>query len=183
MTDPTSFSRESQVGPWTAWPSLNEYWQRHYVNAVVNVCKQMAEWRGHSLGGVDGQNIPEYYLVTPGGSNNFSSVNLEAGCKAMGMDCSSVVFSHADLGPTNIIVEDEPRSGTVGIIDFEISGYPPRGWIRTKFRLCSGMDLYASATNNQTWWRAEVQKALGAAGFEDYAHAWMEWREYEPPQP
>ncbi|KAH8760747.1 hypothetical protein BGZ57DRAFT_582925 [Hyaloscypha finlandica] len=166
-----------------AWPSLNEYWQRHYVNAVVNVCKEMAEWKGHRLGGVDGQNIPEYYLVTPPGGNDFSSVNLEAGCKAMGMDCSSFVFYHADLGPTNIIVEDKPSSGRVGIIDFEISGYFPRGWIRTKFRLSPGMDLSASATDNQTWWRAEVQKMLGADGFEDYAQLWMEWRGYKPPQP
>ncbi|TID21012.1 hypothetical protein E2P81_ATG05639 [Venturia nashicola] len=55
------------------------------------------------------------------------------------------------------------------------------GWIRTKFRLSSGMDLSTSATtNNQTWWwRAEVQKALGANGFEDYAQAWMEWQGYK----
>lgn len=94
----------------------------------------------------------------------------------IGMDCSSFCFYHADLGPTNIIVEDKPNSGEVGIIDFEISGYFPRGWIRTKFRISSGMDLSASATNNQTWWRAEVQKALGANGFEDYSQAWIEWR-------
>jgi len=92
------------------------------------------------------------------------------------MDCSSFCFYHADLGPTNIIVENKPNSGEVGIIDFEISGYFPRGWIRTKFRISSGMDLSASATNNQTWWRAEVQKALGANGFEDYSQAWIEWR-------
>lgn len=152
-----------------AWPSLTEYWQRHYVNTAVNVCKEMAEWKGYRFGGVDGQNIPEYYLATPSGSDDFSSVNLEAGCKAMGMDCSSFVFYHADLGPTNIIVEDKPSSGRVGIIDFEISGYFPRGWIRTKFRLSSGMDLSASATDNQTWWRAVIQKMLGAHGFEDYA--------------
>jgi predicted unusual protein kinase regulating ubiquinone biosynthesis (AarF/ABC1/UbiB family) len=35
------------------------------------------------------------------------------------MDCSSFAFFHADLGPTNIIVEDNLMLGRVGIIDFE----------------------------------------------------------------
>jgi len=38
------------------------------------------------------------------------------------MDCSDLVFSHADLGPTNIIVEVNPRTGAVGVTDFEIAG-------------------------------------------------------------
>jgi predicted unusual protein kinase regulating ubiquinone biosynthesis (AarF/ABC1/UbiB family) len=72
---------------------------------------------------------------------------LSAGCEAIGIDCSSFVFYHADLRPTNMIVEDQPNSGKIGIIDFEISGYFPRDWIRTKFRLSSGMNLSASASN------------------------------------
>jgi predicted unusual protein kinase regulating ubiquinone biosynthesis (AarF/ABC1/UbiB family) len=42
------------------------------------------------------------------------------------MDCLNFVFTHADLGPTNIIVEDELNLGKVEIIDFEIAGYFPR---------------------------------------------------------
>ncbi|KAF2240342.1 hypothetical protein BU26DRAFT_526084 [Trematosphaeria pertusa] len=160
-----------------AWPTLNTQWRLHYVNTVVDVCKEMAEWKGHRVGGVDNQNTPEYFLVTPRGSDNFNSV--QAGCEAIGMDCSKPVFYHADLGPGNIIVEDEPTTGDIGIIDFEIAGYLPRGWIRTKFRLSPGMNL--SASEHPTWWRAEVQKALGAHGFEDHADAWMRWRGYSAP--
>jgi hypothetical protein len=158
----------------TAWPSLDEHWKLHYVDAVVNACMEMAQWEGPMFGGVDDQYIPEYFLA--GANDDFSL--LHAGCKAIGMDCSSFVFYHADLGPTNIIVEDEPRSGKIGIIDFEISGYFPRGWIRTKFRLSSGMDL--SASDHPTLWRAEIQKALGAKGFEDFTQAWMKWRGIAP---
>lgn len=161
----------------TAWPTLNDYWRRHYVDAVVNVCKEMSEWKGHRFRGVDNQHIPEYYLVVPRGSDDFST--LQTGCEAIDMDCSSFVFYHADLGPTNIIVEDEPSSGSVGIIDFEISGYFPRGWIRTKFRLSSGMDLSDEASDRPGWWRSEVQKALEANGFDDFSQAWMEWRGYK----
>lgn len=79
------------------------------------MCKEMAEWRTDRLCGVDNQCIPEHFLVTPPGSDNFSS--LQAGCEAIGMDCSSFVFGHANLGPTNIIAEDKPKLGEVGIID------------------------------------------------------------------
>ncbi|KKK22180.1 hypothetical protein ARAM_007478, partial [Aspergillus rambellii] len=59
--------------------------------------------------------------------------------KRWGMDCSDLVFYHADLGPGNIIVEDVPRTGSLGLIDWEIAGYFPRGWIRT-----NGLDLPGS---------------------------------------
>ena len=42
------------------------------------------------------------------------------------MDCLNFVFNHADLGPTNIIVENKLNSRKVGIIDFEIAGYFPQ---------------------------------------------------------
>ncbi|KFZ15621.1 hypothetical protein V502_05495 [Pseudogymnoascus sp. VKM F-4520 (FW-2644)] len=158
-----------------AWPSLDEYWRRHYVGVVANICSEMAEWKGPEFGGVDGKNIPERYLLKPSAPEDFSSANLQAECEAMGMDCSNFVFGHADLGPTNIIVEDEPDSGKVGIIDFEIAGYFPRSWIRTKFRISSGMDLSPLAADNPHWWRAEVQRALGANGFDDAVEAWEEW--------
>jgi len=75
-------------------------------------------------------------------------------------------------------VEDEPNSGKIGIIDFEISGYFPRGWIRTKFRLSSGMDFSTSASDDPTSWRAGIQRALGEREYEDYAQAWVKWRGY-----
>jgi len=43
------------------------------------------------------------------------------------------------------------------------------------------MDLSALATNDRTWRRAEVQKALGVNGFEGYAEAWLEWWGYDNP--
>jgi len=161
----------------SAWPSLSESWKRHYVSSIVDACQEMAEWKGDQIGGVDKQFVPKFFLVTPSGSDNFDSV--PAGCKAIGMNCADIVFYHADLGPNNIIVEDEPRHGKFGIIDFEISGYFPRGWVRTKFRLSSGMDFSASASDCPTWWRSEIQKALEIRGFEDYSQAWMKWRGYE----
>ncbi|KAF1347261.1 hypothetical protein EJ07DRAFT_160399 [Lizonia empirigonia] len=155
-----------------AWPSLSEYWRFHYVAAIAGVCKEMAQWEARGFGGVDDQNIPEYYLQ-PRGSDTFSS--LKTSCEEIGMDCSDLVFYHADLGPTNIIVEDEPMTGDIGVIDFEIAGYLPRDWVRTKFRLSSGMNLTRLAGDDSTWFRSEVQKLLGKEGFKDYSSAYMSW--------
>ncbi|KAL5400357.1 hypothetical protein PMIN03_012436, partial [Paraphaeosphaeria minitans] len=156
-----------------AWPSLTMEWRRFYVAAVVRICKEMAEWEGKMLSGVDGQCVPEYYLQ-PRGVDDFTS--LQDICATIGMDCSIFFFYHADLGPCNIIVEDEPEHGIIGIIDFEIAGYFPRGWIRTKFRVSSGMDLPASSKEEDPlWWRRQVQMALGADGFEDFTEEWQAW--------
>ncbi|GAW26233.1 putative protein kinase-like domain [Rosellinia necatrix] len=108
-----------------AWPTLDESWERYHVHAAVDICRGMAEWKGDRVGGVDKQCVPECFLVTPPGSKIFSLVPV--GCEAIGTDCSGVVFYHADLGPANVIVEDDPKSGKLEIIDFEISGYFPRG--------------------------------------------------------
>ena len=95
------------------------------------------------------------------------------------MDCSDLVFCHADLGPTNIIVEDEPQTGKIGVIDFEIAGYLPRDWVRTKFRISSGMNLTPLASDDQTWLRSKVQKLLGEEGFKDFSKAYMSWSNCE----
>jgi Choline/ethanolamine kinase len=78
------------------------------------------------------------------GPEDFSSAKVQATCEALGMGCLSFVFCHADIGPINIIVKDAPTTGKIWIVDFEIAGCFPRSWIRTKFRLCSGMkpDLF-----------------------------------------
>jgi hypothetical protein len=150
--------------------------QLFYVRAIVDICKEMAQWTSPVFGGVDGQYIPEDYLL-PRSCRDYGA--LEASCREMGMDCSDLVFYHADLGPGNIIIEDSPSEdrpgrGSIGIIDFEIAGYLPRGWVRTKFRLSSGMNL--SAGDEPGRWRSEVQKMLGQEGFEDYSAQHTAWR-------
>ncbi|KAL4803366.1 hypothetical protein BDV18DRAFT_144643 [Aspergillus unguis] len=151
-----------------AWPTLNEKWKRQYIDKIAKICCDMSEWSRDRIGGVDGKGIPERYL-TQGDSNNFSPENLLAGCKAAGMNCSQFVFSHGNLSPRNILVESVPAIGTLGIVDWDTAGFVPKGWIRTKFRIDSGLDLLG--VNDPTEWRREVQKKLGELGFEDYSNA------------
>ncbi|KAL2362010.1 hypothetical protein RJZ56_005082 [Blastomyces dermatitidis] len=157
-----------------AWPNLNAYWREYYVKAIMEICKNLADWKGHMLAGVDGKSVPEQYLIKDGAAKDYSPMNLQKACEEIGMDCSNFVFYHADLGPGNIIVENDPKSGAIGIIDWETAGYFPRGWVRTKFRISSGMNLGADVTE-PTSWRSKVQKLLGDQGFEDYSNAWQLW--------
>jgi aminoglycoside phosphotransferase len=162
----------------SAWPSLTEERRTYYVNAIAAKCEEMANWTGCRLSGVDGQDIPEPYLQ-PNGKEGYDTI--QDTCQAIGMDCSSFVFFHADLGPSNIMVADDPRSGRLGIIDFEISGFFPRGWVRTKFRISPGLDLSSAVTDTSpTYWRSEVQKALEKKGFEDYSEGYMNWLQKGP---
>jgi hypothetical protein len=158
-----------------AWPTLDEKWRQHYIKAIVNVCKFLESQECDKLCGADGKNALEPYLIKYGAEKDYSPDNLRQGCILIGMDCSKFVFYHADLGPGNIIVEDIPKTGTVGIIDWELAGYFPRGWIRTKFRISSGLNLPDTATDKPTAWRSGVQELLGEDGFEHYAPEWLSW--------
>lgn len=158
-----------------AWSTLDGKWRDHYMNAVVRICKFLASREGDKLCGVDGRNVLEPWLIKYGVEKKYSPHNLQQGCEAMGMDCSKFVFYHADLGPGNIIVEDIPTVGSVGIIDWEVAGFFPRGWVRTKFRISSGLNLPDSATDIPQEWRSGVQKLLGDQGFEDYTSQFVSW--------
>lgn len=55
-------------------------------------------------------------------------------------EATTLDFVHRQK-PGNVIVVDVPEIGDICIIDWEITGYFPRGWIRTKFRMSGGMRL------------------------------------------
>ncbi|KAJ5948289.1 hypothetical protein N7466_001304 [Penicillium verhagenii] len=156
-----------------AWPTLDGDWKSHYVNAIVDACKFLECREGNTLCGVDGKNVLENYLIKNGAEKDYSPCNLRRACELMGMDCSKFVFYHADLGPGNIIVEHIPQTGRIGIIDWEAAGFFPRGWIRTKFRMSSGMDLLDYYKPRE--WRSRVQRLLGAHGYEEYASEFETW--------
>lgn len=155
-----------------AWPTLDKEWRHHYAKAIVDVCKFLERQECDTFCGADGKNVLQPYLIKTGAEHDYSPGNLQQMCESMGMDCSKFVFYHSDLGPGNIIVEEIPKTGSVGIIDWESAGYFPRGWIRTKFLLSRGMNLEDAATDDPQEWRAEVEDLLGEHGFEEYTSQW-----------
>ncbi len=143
-----------------AWPAMDEELRQYYVARVAEECEKMAEWKskGAGISGVDGGDLPEYYL---GKTESMDPGELRENAITMGMDVSSLVFYHCDLGPGNVIVNPETKG--LGIIDWEIAGYVPRGWVRTKFHVSSGLDL--PNLEDGTDWRRLVAGKLAAMGF------------------
>ncbi|KAJ6788257.1 hypothetical protein PWT90_02394 [Aphanocladium album] len=63
---------------------------------------------------------------------------------ADGEFADAVSSPRAHLGPTSILVD--LQDDTIGIIDWEIAGFLPIEWIRTKFRASSGMEEEGGGT-------------------------------------
>lgn len=157
------------------WPNLDDHWRQVYINEIVRVIREMEGWKG-ALGGVDGQGIFENWLLVPKAKRDYTPENLRANCEELGMDCSDCVFYHADLAPTNILIEDEPQTGQISLIDFELAGFFPKSWIRTKFRASWAFDLDESTNSDPTLYRMQMEKTLEAHGYQDLTEAWHQRR-------
>ena len=157
-----------------AWPGMDENAKQGYVHRITAICKQLAAWEGDSISGVDGGQVPDLFITKLGAEKNCDAQNLRNNCMEMGMDCSSFVFYHCDLGPGNIIVD--PTTCSIGILDWETAGFVPREWIRTKFCFSSGMDLPVEDEDAQPDWRRRVSRHLGGAmGFPEVVDDWWVW--------
>ncbi len=140
---------------------------------VVNICKELAVWQADCISGVDGKHLSDRFLTRKGLRKDFSPRNFLINCKDLGMDCSAFIFYHCDLGPGNIIVN--PTEGSIGIIDWETAGFVPKEWIRSKFRISSGMDLPGCDQDSRVDWRRRVQRKLENEGLPDIVEQWMTW--------
>jgi len=156
-----------------AWPSMDESTKEYYVSRIAGICKELAAWTGNGIHGVDGRNLSDLYLTPLHGVEDMSPQNLLSNCANLGMDCSIFVFYHCDLGPGNIIVDPGERS--LAVVDWEMAGFVPLEWIRTKVRVSSGLDLHGDNDDSRQEWRSRLQRRLGQDGFPEIADRWMSW--------
>lgn len=159
-----------------AWPNLDETLREYYIGKVADICNRLAAWKGDIIGGVDGHELLERYLVEGNGkmADALSSQPLLKNCTQMSMDVSTLVFYHCDLGPTNLLVD--ASTGSLGIIDWELAGYVPIEWVRTKFRLSAGMDFNHGDEDSKKDWRRRVAQHLGKMGYSDVVDAWWKFQ-------
>ncbi|KAJ5742671.1 uncharacterized protein N7511_011242 [Penicillium nucicola] len=160
-----------------AWPNMDETLRQYYIGKVADVCKQLTAWKGDIIGGVDGHQLLERYLVK--GNNKMADAlspqQLLKNCTEMSMDVSNLAFYHCDLGPTNLLVNT--LTGSLGIIDWELAGYVPIEWIRTKFRLSAGMDFNYGDEDSKKDWRRRVAQHLEKMGYRDVVDAWWKFQD------
>ncbi|PLB52034.1 hypothetical protein P170DRAFT_433910 [Aspergillus steynii IBT 23096] len=155
-----------------AWPNMDETLRQYYINKVADVCNHLATWKGEVIGGVDGRQLLERYLVKASSkmADALSPRQLLKNCTEMSMDVSTLVFYHCDLGPTNLPVD--PSTDSLGIIDWELAGYVPIEWVRAKFRLSAGMDFNYGDEDSKKDWRRRVAQHLEKMGYRDAVDAW-----------
>ena len=152
---------------------MDESTKEYYVSRIAGICKELAAWTGNGIHGVDGRNLSDLYLTPLHGVEDMSPQNLLGNCANLRMDCSLFVFYHCDLGPGNIIVDPGQRS--LAVVDWEMAGFVPREWIRTKVRVSSGLDLPGDNDDLRQEWRSRLQRRLGQDGFPEIADRWMAW--------
>lgn len=160
-----------------AWQNLDDATRQLYVDKVADIFNNLAKLKGQRICGVDGHQLLERYLIKGSGKNadDLSPENLFQNCTEMGMDVSQLVFYHCDLGPTNLLVD--PTTGSIGIIDWELAGYVPMEWVRTKFRLSAGMDFSHGEDDYKRSWRRSVAQRLEQAGYMDVVDAWWKFQD------
>lgn len=156
-----------------AWPEMDENTKQHYVCRIATICEQLAAWEGDSISGVDGRQLSDLFFTKLGAEKNCDAQHILNNCKELGMDCTSFVFYHCDLGPGNIIADLTKDS--IGILDWETAGFVPREWIRTKFCFSSGMDLPIEDEDARPDWRRRVSRQLRDMGLPEVVDEWWAW--------
>ncbi|RKU46168.1 hypothetical protein DL546_008116 [Coniochaeta pulveracea] len=157
-----------------AWPSMDEEAKQACVTQVVEACKELARKENDTICGVDGDELSETWLtVSQAAEQQYSHAALLAACRALGMVETTFSLAHCDLGPMNVLV-DLQNGSKVGIIDWEMAGFVPKTWIRTKFRVCGAMNFdFAMGDEERAGdWRRRVQLHLAREGFPEVAEAW-----------
>jgi hypothetical protein len=158
-----------------AWPVMDEMAKQACVDQVVNTCKVLSRKENKTICGVDGGELSEPWMNPFSPTGQYSHESLLAHCKEIGMDDTSdpFVLYHCDMGPTNVVV-DISEGCKVGIIDWEVTGFVPKSWIRTKFCVCGAMnfDFAVGDVERSKDWRQRVQLQLAEEGFSEVAAAW-----------
>lgn len=172
-----------------AWWDMTEAEKEHMVTRVSQICADTSAIRCNAMTGSDSswmnplQEIRDDRVET-----------IQQQCEALGMDCSVFVLAHNDLGPTNIIVDGD----RVTVIDWEMAGYVPLEWVRTKFAICGvlGVEHVYREPGGEGPVRVErsgeyparVEKRLGEMGFPEVTAAYkrmydlreVEWKKNRP---
>ncbi|KAK4201564.1 kinase-like domain-containing protein [Triangularia verruculosa] len=165
------------VEPYAPGKRLNEAWwemsdeEKEYVaTRVSKICAEIKVFQSNVLTGVDYNWMDP--LHKPG---DYRVEVLQQHCKELGMDCSVFVLSHNDLGPTNIIV----NGNRIMVLDWEMAGYVPLEWVRTKFAICGALcaervsSTCVEHNNDHQMW---VEQKLGEMGFPEVTQAYIKKR-------
>lgn len=121
-----------------AWPAIGEAAKQACVDQVVETCKELARKTDSILPSVASTAVSSretcVHAVAP--IEQYSHEALLTSCYEIGIGVADAfVLYHGDTGPTNVLV-DRSAGCSIGIVDWEVTGFVPKAWIRTEFRVC-----------------------------------------------
>lgn len=142
-----------------AWWDMAEEDKEHVVTRVAEICAEVKKFESNVLTGVD------YNWLDPLQEPGTQTVDLlQQHCEELGMDSSVFVLAHNDLGPTNIMV----KGGRIMVLDWELAGYVPLEWVRTKFGICGAYCVErgrGAGLERDFEYTGRVERKLGEMGF------------------
>lgn len=143
---------------------------------VVEHIHNLAQLKSDMLASAEGEIIFEPYLSGdgPGGSGLLRPEKIIELEETWGAEQNEFFFQHADLGPGTIKVQVQMgKAKMTGLLDWEIAGYMPKGWIATKVGVGAGFDW--DREGDETIWRANLGCVLDKMGYEDFGRRWFVW--------
>lgn len=96
-----------------------------------------------------------------------------------GAEQNTFVFCHNDLGPTNIkIMVNGDTAKVTGLLDWELAGYLPRGWISTKFYVAAGLRFDWNGENDEREWPVRLGRFLEKLGYPGFFDEYFRWQNF-----
>jgi hypothetical protein len=160
---------------------MPEEQKEHVVTCVAKICAEIKDYQSNAMTGSDCN------WMSPMQETRDDRVEvLQQQCQELGMDCSVFVLAHNDLGPTNIILNGD----RIVVIDWEMAGYVPLEWVRTKFAVCGALNVERITrpsvvrdgeppvrVERNDEYRVRVEQRLGEMGFPEVTAAYKKMRQ------
>lgn len=168
------------------WPRLSLDQRSGLAGRVAHFCRIIALSTSEKLETADGKGIVEPFLTPeppasepswkpqPFGPHSLDELGLNGlGDSALATPQERLCFYHADLGPTNIIVDEHGE--LVGILDWESAAFYPVFWVGTKPLVSAGFFLQGLGVEKKAWAHL-LADALGKEGFTPDMKRYLAWR-------
>ncbi|KAF4964521.1 hypothetical protein FZEAL_10859 [Fusarium zealandicum] len=154
------------------WRTISEEEKLRCASRIFDICRELSSCRSNEITGIDGAELPDTWLSADPSTKNFQPQYLQQTCEQMGMHSSTFYMWHNDLGPYNIIIDR--RNGSLGLIDWEMAGYVPLDWIRTKFGVSWAMDFAWPGVGDEALreWRSYVERRFAEEEYPEVKAAW-----------
>ena len=167
------------------WTSLSTNQCVQIAGEVAKYCKELALITSKRLTTANGHGVIEPFLTVyppdiepswrPQILGPYTSDQLRSylsGSAEWDGHTELFYFYHADLGPTNIIIEN---GSIAGIIDWESAAYYPRFWLGTKPCVSAGFYLQIARAEKRAW-ATLLEQSLEREGFPPDMETYQMWR-------